>query len=145
MLKPRDRYADAVEAEMEAGWSWRVAKDHVKRAMDAGSYNSLWGIVERLCKISFTRGRDDVLRARAARIEQLEREVAMLSSGGALVAEAALTKEVRLRRAAQRACEALLDVQSRRRHPLGDPDEGLAMMAAEAARLARAVLAERAS
>lgn len=38
------------------------------------------------------------------------------------------------------ACEALLDVQSSRRHPLGSPDEGIATAAAEAASKARAAI-----
>lgn len=38
------------------------------------------------------------------------------------------------------ACRALLDVQSRRRHPLGQPDEHIATDAAEAASKARAAI-----
>lgn len=42
------------------------------------------------------------------------------------------------------ALAAMLDVQSRRRHPLGQPDEGIAYDAAAAASLARAALAGKA-
>ena len=40
------------------------------------------------------------------------------------------------------ALEAMLDVQSRRRHPLGQPDEGIAYAAADAASKARAAIAK---
>lgn len=40
------------------------------------------------------------------------------------------------------ALKAMLDAQSARRHPLGMPDEGIAVQCAEAASLARAAIAE---
>jgi hypothetical protein len=40
------------------------------------------------------------------------------------------------------ALEAMLDAQSRRRHPLGMPDEGIAYDAAQAANMARAAIAK---
>lgn len=40
------------------------------------------------------------------------------------------------------ALRAMLDVQSKRRHPLGQPDEGIACEAADAASKARAALAK---
>lgn len=49
--------------------------------------------------------------------------------------------ELRAQNAALRtALDAMLDVQSRRRHPLGAPDEGIGYDAAAAASLARAAL-----
>jgi len=143
MLKPRDRYADAVEAEMAAGWSWRVAKDHVKRAMEAGSYNSLWGVVERLCKISFTRGREDAKEDQAALIRHLKRENEALSSGGSLIAASALTKETRLRKRAEAALAKLAQAAENRDNVMGDPIRLLQCKAEleSAAVEARAVLA----
>ncbi len=41
-----------------------------------------------------------------------------------------------------KALEAMLDVQSARRHPLGAPDEGIAYMAAQAAANARDAIAK---
>lgn len=40
------------------------------------------------------------------------------------------------------ACNALFDVQSRRRHPLGAPNEGIAYAAAAATNKARAAIAK---
>lgn len=40
------------------------------------------------------------------------------------------------------ACEAMLNAQSARRHPLGAPDEGIAAQCAEAASKARAAISK---
>lgn len=40
------------------------------------------------------------------------------------------------------ACKALFDAQSSRKHPLGDPNEGIATKCAEAASKARAAIAK---
>jgi len=50
--------------------------------------------------------------------------------------EADLSKEL------LEALESMLEVQSKRRHPLGLPDEGIAYMAAKAAQRANAIIAK---
>lgn len=58
----------------------------------------------------------------------------------AMNAYSKLGKIMKANKALTEALTAMLEVQGRRRHPLGQPDEGIAIMAAEAVSKARAAI-----